>query len=489
MGIRPVLERQPRFPKKYLGYAQSAFFGGRTSAHIRKVLAPVVYVDFLSMYPTVNSLMGLWCFVTARRIEVRKCPVAKVERFLRAVDADRLFTPMTWKHLTGFVRVIPNGDILPSRAKYSAESNDWQVALNHLYATNDSRNEALWFSLPDVVASVLLTGQIPKIVEAFYIEPRGVQKGLKAVNLQGQIRVDPRRQDFFKTVIEERKRLSSRTDLSETDRKRLDKSLKVLANSTGYGIFAEMNRLELEREIKVKCYGIDKTPFTCRVGHPDIPGEFCFPPLASLITGAARLMLALLERCVSELGGTYSMEDTDSMAIAATKSGGLVRCPGGLHRTPDGNDAVRALSWEQVRKLVARFAELNPYDRRAILGSILKIEDDNFNAKARAQRQIHCLAISAKRYALCLRGRSGRPILLREGLNNKQDRWSEHGLGHLLNPTDPVHALARGRHRCPLRIFPPSVVRQSAVQLLCDHWRVLTEGRSVRIRLSRSTSC
>jgi hypothetical protein len=30
---------------------------GRTSAHIRKVTVPVVYTNFLSMYPTVNSLM------------------------------------------------------------------------------------------------------------------------------------------------------------------------------------------------------------------------------------------------------------------------------------------------------------------------------------------------------------------------------------------------------------------------------------------------
>jgi hypothetical protein len=37
-------------------------------------------------------------------------------------------------------------------------------------------------------------------------------------------------------------------------------------------------------------------------------------------------MLALLEHCVSELGGTYVMEDTDSMAIVATERGGLVRC-------------------------------------------------------------------------------------------------------------------------------------------------------------------
>lgn len=28
------------------------------------------------------------------------------------------------------------------------------------------------------------------------------------------------------------------------------------------------------------------------------------------------------------------------------------------------------------------------------------------------------------------------PVLLQEGVSNKQDRSSEHGLGHLLNPTD-----------------------------------------------------
>jgi len=71
MRIEPILARQPDFSTRYLGHAQSAFYGGRASAHIRKVPVPVVYTDFLSMYPTVNSLMGLWKFVTARKIKVR----------------------------------------------------------------------------------------------------------------------------------------------------------------------------------------------------------------------------------------------------------------------------------------------------------------------------------------------------------------------------------------------------------------------------------
>ena len=89
----------------------------------------------------------------------------------------------------------------------------------------------------------------------------------------------------FKVVIEERKRLSRRTDLPEVERKRLDKALKVLANATSYGIYAEMNRMESDHKRSVICHGIDAKPYTCRVAHPDVPGEYCFPPLASLITG------------------------------------------------------------------------------------------------------------------------------------------------------------------------------------------------------------
>jgi hypothetical protein len=455
MGIPPILERQPKFPKGYLGYAQSAFFGGRTSAHIRKVPVPVVYTDFLSMYPTVNSLMGLWKFVTAKKIIVIEHCQSEIETFLRQVTVDRLFEQDFWKGLTAFVQIIPSGDVLPSRGRYNAQSNDWQVAVNHLYAGSDNPDDALWYSLPDVVASVLLNkGRIPKIVDAFRIEPRGKLRGLKFTKLRGQIEVDPREQDFFKVVIEQRKRLAKRKDISDSEKDRLDKFLKVLANAASYGIYAEMHRLESESKKEVVCHGIDAEPFTCRVAHPDEPGEYCFPPMASVITGAARLMLALLERRVTDLGGTYAMEDTDSMAIVATEKGGMIRCAG------DNRDTAKALSWKQVKEISDQFLLLNPYDRNEVPSSILKIEDDNYIPGTKNQRQLHCLAISAKRYALFLLDRNGQPVLLRGNcqfcgrknkpgatrcvkcnkriaLNNSEDRWSEHGLGHLLNPTDP----------------------------------------------------
>jgi hypothetical protein len=70
-------------------------------------------------------------------------------------------------------------------------------------------------------------------------------------------------------------------------------------------------------------------------------------------------------------------------------------------------------------------------------GSILKIEEDNYDPHTGEQRQVWGLAISAKRYALFLRDVDGNPILLRKDANSTANHWSEHGLGHLLNPTDP----------------------------------------------------
>jgi hypothetical protein len=138
-------------------------------------------------------------------------------------------------------------------------------------------------------------------------------------------------------------------------------------------------------------------------------------------------MLTLLERSVSDVGGAYAMCDTDSMAIVATRDGGLIACPGGAQRL-NGKAAIKALSWEEVETIRARFAALNPYDPDAIAGSVLKIEKENVDPHTKERRQLWCYAISAKRYALFTLDEQGRPQLVKP---------SEHGLGHLLNPTNP----------------------------------------------------
>ena len=314
------------------------------------------------MYPTVNALMGLWRYVVAEEVSVVHADVADTTGFLRTITPEKLFDPATW---TG----SPSVRSRETRRRHSADACQVQPGKQRLSGGTQSpvrdQRRPEGRSLVRVARSGrirLLTGRVPTIVEAFRIVPKGQLASLRPITLRGAVPIDPRRDDFFRKVIEERKRLASNTALSPEERQRLDKALKVLANATSYGIFAEMIREETAEKFPVTCYGIDPKPFACKVRNPEHAGEYCFPPLASLITAAARLMLALLERCVTDLGGTYAMEDTDSMAIVATQRGGLIECPGGPYRKLS-KPAIRALSWKQVDAIAQRFERLNPYDR------------------------------------------------------------------------------------------------------------------------------
>ena len=275
------------------------------------------------------------------------------------------------------------------------------------------------------MADKILLGKTPKIVRAIRFTPVGKQSSLKQVKLGGTIDIDPTQDDFFKKIVEERMRVKSATDISAAEAERLSQFLKTLDNSVAYGILAELNRQEGE-EADVEVFGLET--FQCHVEKPEKPGEFFFPIIATLITGAARLMLALLEAEVRKLGGSYAFMDTDSIAIVSSESGGLIPCPGGAELAANDREALRVLTWQEVEKIRDKFKKLNPYDRSVVPGSILKIEDENFLEKSgeRELRQLFCYAIASKRYVLV--NIVGDVVVLR--------KFSEHGLGNYLPPIE-----------------------------------------------------
>jgi hypothetical protein len=443
MGIRPILERQPDFDSKVLGWGMAAFFGGRAECRIRKVPLPVVYVDFLSMYPTVNALMGSWDLVVARRITTFDA-TSKVRRLLSEPNLyDHCFSKGFWKHLVCLVEIEPDGDILPVRAAYDQAGIDYGIGVNP-YRYQDGA----WYSLADVAASVLLSGKVPIIRRAIGLKAsKSHQGGLKPVSIRGMVEVDPSEGDFFKRVIELRKEVEAASSYPAEEKERLGKFLKVLANSTSYGILAEFTRHELHDRVNVTVHADWDEPFSTKTLTPEDPGQFCFPPLAACITGGARLMLALLEKTVTAVGGGYVFCDTDSMGIVSDGPGRLHACPGGPHALPDGTEAVQALTTHFVDRIVEHFELLNPYDRAVVPGSILEVEDENFEHgnPTQPRRQLWCWSLSAKRYALYTMGSDG-PVVARVidsheeiGHSDGPDlaKVSEHGLGHLLNPLDP----------------------------------------------------
>ncbi len=363
MNVKAPLKRWPRFPKSELGITMSTFYGGRTSARIRRFLVPVRYYDFTSMYPTCNALLRTWDLLTAADYQIDDV-TDRARELLASLSLDRLFDPATWPELSFFAKLTPNGDILPVRTKWNL-GDARQIGINPL-----TTEDAVWYAGPDLAASVLLSGRVPQIDEAFAIVPkRGKSgrilrsRGMQPVKLLDAIAIDPRRENFFTRVIEARQLAKKDKELSDAERDRRDLGLKVIANASSYGILAQMDPSDLpgRETAAVEVYGALGT-FPTTTAKPERPGPYFFPPIAALITAAARCMLAMLERCVTDAGGTYAMEDTDDGDIA-TRDGGLVPCSGGPHAWTgedaagyDGpnaravSEAVRALSFDDVDK-------------------------------------------------------------------------------------------------------------------------------------------
>jgi hypothetical protein len=413
MGVTEP-EDKFRLDDKTNGICMQGYYGGRAEIRIRHTPVPIVYTDFLSQYPTVNTLLGLWRLLIAKKVRIREA-TEDVRTLLKSVDVNRLLNPKTWQKLNFFALIQPDGDILPVRAVYGENriGGEPNIGLNPL--TSD---KPIWFAGPDIVASLLQTGKPPKILRAIRLEALGIQKGLKSVNL-GKGSINPARDDFFRKVIEERKGKKKSDPLYYF--------LKILANAGCYGIYAEVNRHQVGKN-DAKQVGIfsGEANITERATIVEKAGPFYFPPVSALITTGGRLLLSMLEKLVVDAGGTYLMCDTDSMAIVASEHGGLVPCHGGPHKMPDGSDAIKALSWSETQEIVHRFKSLNPYSKKVVPGSILNIVEEINSDSNGKQRQVYGYGVSAKRYA----------VYTFDGSEVRIIKDSEHGLGLYYRPIE-----------------------------------------------------
>ncbi len=423
MGIRPLLACQPDIPREHFGQIMSAYFGGRAEVRIRRVPTQVLYSDFKSMYPTVNALMGLFAFVIADGFTEEET-TSETQAVLNAVTLDDLQNPKTWQGLTTLVRLKANDDVLPARTKYAPDKDNLTIGLNRV--TSD---QGLWYTLADVLASKLLTGKTPVIDKAISYYPGEMQKGLKPINLFGNAnyRIDPFTDDMFTRLVDLR-------DNAKANNDPLQQAIKIIANSTCYGIFVEVNKDSAPKYEPIEVYGPDGLTFGALSKSIEEPGKFFHPLLATLITGAARLMLATAERLAADQGLDWVFCDTDSIAMAK---------PDAMKRDEFIKRGQRVIDW---------FEPLNPYQKP---GSILDMECENFLPGTDVLEPLYCYAISAKRYALFNIDKDGKPIIRKA---------SAHGLGHLMEPygeDDPALGV-------PLPVVPLSQIGVKRWQY--DYW-------------------
>ena len=106
---------------------------------------------------------------------------------------------------------------------------------------------------------------------------------------------------------------------------------------------------------------------------------------------------------------------------------------------PDGAEPITALSWAEVQRIVDRFESLNPYNRKLVPGSILKI-----------QRSIGIATNSAASYTVTALPRRGTHFTRKLQNDIQIVEPKAHGLGYFYPPKDSPEGW---QHEAPQWIF------------------------------------
>ena len=393
LNINPLLEKNSDFSKEIMGNLMSAFYAGRVETRIRKTPVPVTYLDCTSTYPTLFSLMDMYSFLSAEKIE-HSVTTEKTQKFIDGITLQDISQKDTWRQLATICKVVPDGSMIaPVRCSYGSKKTQ-NIGVNYLKSTDGT---SLWYTVSDLIASKLLTGHTPIIEKAITFAPVGIQQNIldEKIEIFKGVTVNPRKENFIERLIKKRLEMKQCTVDSEID-KTVQNTIKIIANTASYGIHIQVNSEKSEKQSEpITVYGIDESfsvdPST--TSRKEIPAKHFNPILGVFLPAAARLVLAAAESIVtSHRDGYVAYMDTDSI-MASPK---------------------------HASEIQDFFQNLNPYENKDV--QIFKIEKSD---DGKLLDNVLFLGVSSKRYVL----------FEYDDAKNKFNihKFTSHGLAHLLD--------------------------------------------------------
>jgi hypothetical protein len=237
----------PAVPKDRLGPSAAASFGGWAAVQLRGRV-PNVHVDFRRQYQMAFLLQGLQELLAPQRLEFVE-DTATVREFVKGFTLDELYRPETYPKLNVLCWAKPAGALLPVRAAFTESSASGAGRLTMALAPRYS-DEPFPSWLQDVIAAKLddPAGQAPEIARAERIIPIGRQSLRKTRLFSGAV-FDPRKDQFFKVLVEEAERFerSERhyADVPAAIRKEIVRGVKAIGNIACFGALSEMRAADL----------------------------------------------------------------------------------------------------------------------------------------------------------------------------------------------------------------------------------------------------
>ena len=299
-----ILERQPGFPRDLLGRGHRRLLRRpRRVPHPLHRRCPIALVDFLSNYATVCCLNGAWRLLHPPARRHHRGRPSRYRAVARPASRLTSFTiPATWRAskrpLLG--RAGTTRTSCPSAAATTAAGHSDSIAVTPVMLS-----EPVPCMLADLAASKLLQRPPRKparIVRAVAL-PAGRREavdGLRPLRIPGAGMVDPRTATTTSSASSSSapRRRPTPTSTSTTR----DWVRQIAQDHRQRHRLRHQRRDEPPPPHQARSASRSTASNTSppRPPRPKYPGEYCFPPLAAMITAGARLLLAMLEAEVTQ---------------------------------------------------------------------------------------------------------------------------------------------------------------------------------------------
>jgi hypothetical protein len=325
--------------------------GGWCDAHtnVLGVAFEAAATDVTNCPPLVAHLCDWWTFLTTAGVKRRTVTTALRRLCARAtLDPTVVCRPDVWLSF-GFTLV----EVVPDSERFPIEVEDEHRPDGRFEVVPvRSPRRPLYYAWPDVVAAAVLSGRVPRIVRAVRLEPTGRQPHLrKHLPLLPGVVLDVDSDPVF-ALARARRHAKDRGDVT------LAAELHAVTNSLVFGNFWRFD------PIRRKADG--------RWVDDECPGPGNCVPIAATISAGAHLVLAVLEKLVSDRASLVAYRDTDSSIVPATATGGTLTLPNGT--------TTHMLSWQELDDILAVFAPLSPEPDWAVWKTERTVNDSPLQA-------------------------------------------------------------------------------------------------------------
>jgi hypothetical protein len=448
IGIRAAAERPSDLTFAERGWFLSTYSGGRVETNRRLRIVRGQYRDYRSLYPLVNVNLRLQDFVLAERITSRDA-TEWVRELLTTQTPAQLkrwcLIRSNWQTLRVIVKFRPNGKLpLPARADYSHSGTTASHNMGDNYLLVPPGLPEPWFTLADLIAGIirspfldpdaLVHGQLhmPPVLAARELVPEG-RTTTNAVDLFGDSRyridLSAPEIDLFARLIDLRGEVQREIRRLKHDRPEvwqapveylggIQEALKLVANSTAYGVLVEFILKEPTAE-KPTLWVHSLVSKESPIAQLEVPGEYSQGEVGTFITAGARLMQALAEQLCLDHGIRSAYMDTDSDFLAQP----------GWNGDQPGPEAMDDATFRGLLDgVAAELQVLNPFAGNT---AIWKIEEENYAPDPDTLDEVteHFEPL----YGLFICDKRGALFNLPEGSDGRKAirirKFSAHGLG------------------------------------------------------------